>query len=68
MRTTLDLPDDLVEEAMRLMGFKSKTDAVVLSLREFIRRHRVEALKAAFGKIKLDVDVAKSRRKPAKTK
>ncbi len=38
MRTTLDLPTGLVEEAQRLLGFKSKTDTVVLSLRELIRR------------------------------
>ena len=31
MRTTLDLPDGLVEEAQRLLGFKSKTDTVVLA-------------------------------------
>jgi hypothetical protein len=34
MRTTLDLPEALLEEARRLLGFKSKTDTVVASLRE----------------------------------
>jgi hypothetical protein len=32
MRTTLDLPVDLVEEARNVLGFKSKTDTVVLAL------------------------------------
>ena len=45
MRTTLDLPEALIEEAQRLLGFKSKTDTVVVSLRELIRRRRIEELK-----------------------
>ena len=63
MRTTLDLPEGLVEEARTLLGFKSKTDTVVLSLKELIRRRRVEDLKSLFGKIRLDVDVPRSRRR-----
>ena len=34
MRTTLDIPGELIEEARRLLGFKSKTETVVVSLRE----------------------------------
>jgi Arc/MetJ family transcription regulator len=64
MRTTLDLPDGLVEEAQRLLGFKSKTDTVVLALREVIRRSRIEELKSLLGTIQLDVDVPRSRRRP----
>jgi Arc/MetJ family transcription regulator len=64
MRTTLDLPDDLLEEAQRLLGFKSKTDVVVLSLRELVRRRRIEELKALLGSIHLDIDLPRSRRRP----
>jgi Arc/MetJ family transcription regulator len=64
MRTTLDLPEELVEEARRLLGFKSKTDTVVLSLRELVRRRRIEELKEMLGKVRLDVDLAASRRRP----
>ncbi|HSD10154.1 MAG TPA: type II toxin-antitoxin system VapB family antitoxin [Candidatus Binatia bacterium] len=63
MRTTLDLPEDLIEEARRLLGFKSKTDTVVLSLRELIRRRRLEELKELMGAVRLDVDLPKSRRR-----
>ena len=66
MRTTLDLPDGLVEEAQRLLGFKSKTDTVVLALREVIRRSRIEELKSLLGSIELDIDVARSRRRPGR--
>ena len=64
MRTTLDMPNGLVEEAQRLLGFKSKTDTVVLSLRELIRHHRIDELRALLGAVTLDVDVARSRRRP----
>lgn len=63
MRTTLDLPAGLVEEARALLGFKSKTDTIVLSLRELIRRRRIDDLKAMMGKVHLDIDLATSRRR-----
>ena len=64
MRTTLDLPEPLIEEARRLLGFKSKTDTVVVSLRELVRKKRIEELKAMLGKVRLDIDLPKSRRRP----
>ena len=64
MRTTLDIPEELIEEARRVLGFKSKTDAVVLSLTELIRRRRIDELKAMAGHVNLDIDVAASRRRP----
>ena len=64
MRTTLDIPGELIEEAQRLLGFKSKTDTVVLSLRELIRRYRIGELKALLGTVRLDVDLPASRRRP----
>ena len=66
MRTTLDLPEPLVEEARRLLGFKSKTDTVVVSLQELVRRKRVDELKSMLGRVKLDIDLPKSRRRPRK--
>jgi Arc/MetJ family transcription regulator len=65
MRTTLDLPDGLVDEAQRLLGFKSKTDTVILSLQELIRRRRIAELKELFGHVDLAIDVPKSRRRSA---
>ena len=64
MRTTLDLPEELVESARAALGFKSKTDTVVVALRELVRRHRLEALKGLLGRVELDVDTARSRRRP----
>jgi Arc/MetJ family transcription regulator len=64
MRTTLDIPEDLIEEARQLLGFKSKTDTVVLSLQELVRRRRIEQLKALMGNVQLEIDVSRSRRRP----
>lgn len=64
MRTALDLPVELLEEAQRLLGFKSKTDTVVFSLRELVRRERIQELKDLLGSVTLDVDTAVSRRRP----
>lgn len=66
MRTTLDLPEPLIEEARRLLGFKSKTDTVVLSLQELVRKKRIEELKAMLGKVKLEIDLPSSRRRSRK--
>ena len=60
MRTTLDLPEALIEEARRELGFKSKTDTVVLALKELIRCRRIEQLKDLMGHVRLDID----RRRP----
>jgi Arc/MetJ family transcription regulator len=59
----LDIPEELIDEARRVLGFKSKTDTVILSLRELIRRRRIEELKDLLGSVRLDVDVETSRRR-----
>ena len=66
MRTTLDLPDGLVEEAREAAGLTSKTDTVVYALNEVVRRKRIDELKAMFGKVNIDIDIARSRRRPAR--
>jgi Arc/MetJ family transcription regulator len=63
MRTTLILPEALLEEARTALGFTSKTDTVVLALRELVRRRRVDELKEMLGRVRLDIDVPKSRRR-----
>jgi Arc/MetJ family transcription regulator len=63
MRTTLDLPEDLLDEARAGLGFKSKTDTIIMALRELVRRQRLEKLKALMGHVNQDVDVPNSRRR-----
>ena len=68
MRTTLDLPEDLLDEARAALGFKSKTDTIILALRELVRRQHLEELKGLMGRVRLDVDTARSRRRPKTTR
>lgn len=63
MRTTLDLPEDLVEEARTSLGYSSKTDTVVFALREVVRRSRIDDLKRLMGRIEFDFDPTELRKR-----
>jgi hypothetical protein len=45
MRTTMDLPKDLLEEAQELAGIRSKTSTVILALKDFIDRKKIAELR-----------------------
>ena len=57
MRTTLDLPEKLLHEAMKLTRTGTKTGVIVLALRELIRKSKITDLKKYRGKIDLDIDL-----------
>jgi hypothetical protein len=57
MRTTLDLPENLLKEAMTLTRTGTKTRVIVLALEELIRKSRISGLKKYKGKIDLDIDL-----------
>jgi hypothetical protein len=63
MRTTLDLPVNLVDHAREALGFRSKTDTVVFALREVVRRGRLDDLKALMGHVAFEFDPAEIRKK-----
>lgn len=63
MRTSLILPEELVDEARRTLGFTSKTDTVVHALREVVRRGRTEDLKDMLGKVKFEFDPTELRKR-----
>ena len=44
MKTTIDIPEDELKEAMRFTNAKTKREAVVKALEEFNRRRRMAAL------------------------
>ncbi len=66
MRTTLDIPIELMEEAKKLLGFKSKTDVLIFSLRELIRQKKIEELKSLAGRIELNLDLDRLRKRSRK--
>ncbi|OGQ94430.1 MAG: hypothetical protein A2521_17490 [Deltaproteobacteria bacterium RIFOXYD12_FULL_57_12] len=62
MRTTLDIPEDLLAEAMRVAKTRSKTSTIILSLQELINRKKIDRLRAMRGKVALDIDLDALRR------
>ncbi len=56
MRATLDIPDSLIEDLLRVTGEKKKTKAICIALDDYIRRRRKEKLLALSGKVKFDLD------------
>ena len=61
MRTTLDLPAELVEDARTSLGFVSKTDTIVFALKEVVRRSRIDDLKNLIGRIEFEFDPSELR-------
>ncbi len=57
MRTTIDLPDQLLDEAIKLSHQKTKTAVIITALEEFIRKKRIEGLKKFRGKVSLKIDI-----------
>jgi Arc/MetJ family transcription regulator len=49
MKTTVDIPEKELEEAMRFTGAKTKREAIVKALEEFNRRRRVAELVKHLG-------------------
>jgi Arc/MetJ family transcription regulator len=57
MRTTIDLPVDLVEEAKRLSGAPTKTATIVIALKTLIDRKKVENLRKLRGNVEVEHDL-----------
>ncbi|RII30930.1 MAG: DUF2191 domain-containing protein [Geobacter sp.] len=56
MRATLNIPDELINEVQRLSGEKTKTQAIVSVMEDYVRRKKMEDLLALRGKISIEYD------------
>ena len=65
MRTTVEIPDDLLSEALRTSQAKTKTMVIVLGLKELINRHKLDRLRALRGQVPLTLDIDKARKRRA---
>ena len=63
MRTTLDLPEKLIAEAMDLTHCKTKTSLIIVALENLIRKSKLEELKEFKGQIDLDIDLNSLRKR-----
>lgn len=64
MRTTLDLPDDLLEKTRRAAGLRTRRETVIAALEELLRKAEREELRGLAGRLILAVDVSRSRKRP----
>ena len=61
MKTTLNIPDELIKEAMAASKSRTKTEAVITGLRELIRQNKIERVLASAGKLEFSDDWEKAR-------
>ena len=61
MRTTLDLPEELLEKAMKVSKANTKTKTIILALEELVRKSTIADLKNYKGTIDLEIDLDKLR-------
>jgi Arc/MetJ family transcription regulator len=54
MRTTVVIDDGLMERVTRAGGFRTKHEAIVTALTEFLRRRDQEALRAMRGQVEFE--------------
>jgi len=52
MKTTINIPDDLIREAMDISKGKTKTDVIISGLKELIRQKKIERVLSSVGKLK----------------
>ncbi len=56
MRATMNIPDELISEVQRLSGKKTRTQAIVTVMEDYVRRKKMEDLLALRGKISIEYD------------
>jgi Arc/MetJ family transcription regulator len=57
MRTTLDLPENLLNEAMKVTHTETKTAVIIKALEELVRKSKISDIKMYRGQIDLDIDL-----------
>ena len=57
MRTTLDIPEELIKEAMNVTGATTKSQLIKTALSDLIQKAKRQRLISFKGKIDLDIDL-----------
>jgi hypothetical protein len=63
MRTTLDLPDALMSDAMKACHQRTKTAVIITALTELVRKHQLQNLKLFKGRVDLNLDLGTLRKR-----
>jgi len=61
MRTTLDLPENLLDEAMKITHTATKTGVIIKALEELVRKSKIHDIKKYKGKFDLDINLEELR-------
>jgi hypothetical protein len=61
VKTTLNIPEGLVKKTMQLSKSKTKTEAIIAALEEYIRRKKLEGIVGLEGKLRFFGDWEKVR-------
>lgn len=57
MRTTVDLPEGLLDEVQAVTRASTRREALVIALEDYLRREKLRAVISAAGDLDLDMDV-----------
>jgi hypothetical protein len=57
MRTTLDIPERLIEEAMKVSRIHTKTKVIITALEDLIRKSKISEIKKFKGTIDIDLNM-----------
>ena len=63
MKTSMNIPKELVEEAKKLGNTTTQTQAVILALHEFVQKRKAQKLTELKGTLANDYDYKKQRKK-----
>ena len=63
MRITIDIPENLINEAMKLTNIPTKTGVIKEALQNLIQKEKVKGLKKFSGKVDLKIDLDSLRKR-----
>ena len=63
MRTTIDIPEELINEAMKVTNISTKTEVIKEGLLNLIQREKVREIKKFRGSVNLDIDMNRLRKR-----
>lgn len=66
MKITVNLPDDLLNEAMELTRARSKSELIRHALLNLVRKNKIKELKEFKGKVDLNVNLEATRKRNTK--
>jgi len=57
MRTTLDIPESLLSEAMKVTQARTKTEVIKFALENIIRKNKLQKLKGYRGELEIEIEI-----------